>query len=83
VAKTNGGSSPSKASAPKPPTDNTLQVPPATKGTNVASAPTLAPANQKVDSKLKGTVGIEDKEVSVDPSNLDKKLWISSNLDPK
>jgi hypothetical protein len=27
--------------------------------------------------------GIDDKEVPVDPNNLDKKLQISTNLDPK
>jgi hypothetical protein len=36
-----------------------------------------------VDNKLLGTLGIEDNEVVVDPSNPDKKLWISGNLDPK
>jgi hypothetical protein len=28
-------------------------------------------------------MGVEDKEVLFDPNNPDKKLWISSNLDPK
>jgi hypothetical protein len=30
-----------------------------------------------------GTLETEDKEVAVDPNNLDKKLQISDNLDPK
>jgi hypothetical protein len=83
AAKTKGGSTPSKASTPKPPTSNILRVPPASKDTNITSASTPAPADQKVDNKLKGSVGIEDKEVLVDPSNSDKKFRISSNLDPK
>jgi hypothetical protein len=36
-----------------------------------------------VDDKLKGTASAEDKEILVDPNNLDKKHRISSNLDPK
>jgi hypothetical protein len=83
VAKTKGGSIPSKALAPKPPIGCTPQVPPASKGTNIASASTPAPVDQKTNNKLKGTAGLEDKKVPVDPSNPDKKLWISSNVDPK
>jgi hypothetical protein len=33
-----------------------------------------------VDDKKKGA---DDKEVPIDPSNPDKKLWISIGLDPK
>jgi hypothetical protein len=51
--------------------------------TNIASSSTPSPADQKADNKLKGTKGTEDKEVLVDPSNLDKKLQISDNLNPK
>jgi hypothetical protein len=36
-----------------------------------------------VDDKEKGTAGAEDKKILADPSNLDKKLWISTGLDPK
>jgi hypothetical protein len=83
AAKTKGGSTPSKASAAKPPTGNIPRAPLASKGTNIASATTSVPADQKVDSKLKGTVGTEDKEVLVDPSKPDKKLHINLSLDPK
>jgi hypothetical protein len=41
------------------------------------------PTDQRADNKSKGTVEAEDKEVLVDLSNLDKKLWISSNLNPR
>jgi hypothetical protein len=83
VAKVKGGCTPSKASGSKAPTSNTLRAPPASKGTNIASASTLVPADQKADNKMKGAAGSEDKEVLVDPSNLDKKLRINSNLNPK
>jgi hypothetical protein len=74
---------PSKILASKPPIDNSPRIPPASKGTNIALASTPAPTNQKVDNKLKGTLETEDKHVVVDPNNLDKKFWISDNLDPK
>jgi hypothetical protein len=83
LAKTKSGNTPSKASAPRPPTGNNPQVPLASKGTNIASSSTLAPTDQKANNKLKGTMGVEDKEVPFDPSNPDNKLQISSNLDPK
>jgi hypothetical protein len=67
----------------KPPIDNSPWVPPASKGTNIVSGSTLSLVDQKVDNKLKGIVRIEDKEVVVDPSNPNKKLQISDNLDPK
>jgi hypothetical protein len=49
----------------------------------MASGSTASPTDQKADSKLKGTMETEDKEVLVDPSNPNKKLRISSKLDPK
>jgi hypothetical protein len=57
AAKTKGGSTPSKASASKPPTSNTPRAPAASKGINIASVSTLVPADQKADIKLMGTVG--------------------------
>jgi hypothetical protein len=83
VAKMKGGSTPSKLSVSKPSIDNSPWIPPASKGTTIALASTPVPTDQKADNKLKGTLEIEDKEVVVDPSNSDKKLWISNNLDPK
>jgi hypothetical protein len=74
AAKTKCGTTPSKALASKPPISSTPRVSPASKGTNITSASTPAPADQKVDSKLKGTTGVEDKEVLFDPNNPDKKL---------
>jgi hypothetical protein len=83
VAKIKGGSTPGKPSASKPPIGNALRAPPASKGTNIASGSNPSPTDQKVDNKLKGTMGIEDKEVVVDPRNPDKKLRINDNLDLK
>jgi hypothetical protein len=83
VVKMKGDSTPSKILASKPPIDNSPQIPRALKDTTIASASTPAPIDQKVDNKLKGTLGAEDKEVVVDPSNLDKKLRISDNLNLK
>jgi hypothetical protein len=83
AAKTKGGSTPSKPSASKPPIGNTPWVPPALKGTNIASGSTPTFTDQKVDNKLKGTMGTEDKDVQVDPNDPDKNLHISSILDPK
>jgi hypothetical protein len=83
AAKIKGSSTPSMASAPKPPIGKTPRAPPTSKGTNVASTSTPTPIDQKADNKLKGTTGTEDKDVLVDPNNPDKKLQINSNLDPK
>jgi hypothetical protein len=78
-----GGSTASKISMSKPLIGSSPRIPPASKGTNVASASTPVPTDQKVDNKLKGTLEVEDKQTVVDPNNPDKKLRISDNLDPK
>jgi hypothetical protein len=52
---------PSKISTSKPPIDNSPRIPPASKGTNVASVSTEVPTDQKVDNKLKGTLETKDK----------------------
>jgi hypothetical protein len=78
AAKIKGGSTPSK-----PLTNIVPRAPIAQKGTYVASASNQPPTDQKADSKLNAMAAAEDKEVLVDPSNSDKKLQISSNLNPK
>jgi hypothetical protein len=83
VTKTKGDCTPHKTSTSKPPTNSTPQAPAAQKGTYVASASNQSPADRKADNKLKGSAGEEEKEILADLSNLDKKLWISLNLDPK
>jgi hypothetical protein len=82
-AKTKGGSASCKTSAPKPPTSGTPWAPIAQKGTNVASTYTWLSIDQKADNKQKGTAAEEDKNILVDPNNLEKKLQVSSNLDSK
>jgi hypothetical protein len=67
----------------KPPIGNSPQLPPASKGTNVASGSTSMSVDQKADNKLKGTLETEDNQIIVDPNNPDKKLRINDNLDPK
>jgi hypothetical protein len=67
----------------KPLINNSPQMPPASKGTNIAPTSIPMPTNQKVDNKLKETLETEDKQIVVDPNNPDKKLLISNNLDPK
>jgi hypothetical protein len=66
--------------APKPPTSSTPRSPPAKKGTHVASGSNQPPADQQTDDKKKGAT---DKEVPADPSDPDKKLHISTNLEAK
>jgi hypothetical protein len=83
VAKTQGGSTPLKTSATKQWTSGTPRPPSTKKGTYVASASTHQPTDQPVDNKRKGTLAVEDKEILADSSNLDKKLWITTGLDPK
>jgi myo-inositol-hexaphosphate 3-phosphohydrolase len=80
VAKTQGGSSPLKTSALKLPIASTPQPPSAKKGTYTASSSDQQSTDQPVDDKKKGA---DDKEVLVDRNNPDKKLWISTSLDPK
>jgi hypothetical protein len=45
AAKVKGGSTPSKISTTKPPIGNSPWIPPASKGTNIASASTLVPTD--------------------------------------
>jgi hypothetical protein len=80
VAKMQGGSTPPKTSAPKPPIDSTPQNPLAKKCVYVASPSTQHPVDQLADDKKKGA---EDKEILADTSDPDKKLRISTDLDHK
>jgi hypothetical protein len=50
---------------------------------HVSSTSTRSPADQKADNKKKGTMTEEDKGVLADPNDPNKKLQVSSNLDPK
>jgi hypothetical protein len=83
VAKTQGDIAPHKTSTSKLPT-STPRASIAQKGTYVASTSIEPPVDQKANVKRKGTVAEEDnKNVRADPNDPNKKLQISSNLDPK
>jgi hypothetical protein len=56
------------------------QLPSTKKGAYGVSTSNQQPVDQSVDLKKKEA---DDKEVSVDPSNPDKKLWISIGLEVK
>jgi hypothetical protein len=71
VAKTQGGSTPLKTTEPKPPIGETPRPPSVKKGTYAASPSTQQHTDQPVDGKKKGGT---DKEVLVDPNDLNKKL---------
>jgi hypothetical protein len=80
VANTQGDNTLLRSSTPKPPITGTPR-PPSTKKDAYSTSPSIQhPANQSVDNKKKGA---DDKEILADPSNPDKKLWISTNLSPK
>jgi hypothetical protein len=74
-----GGNTQSKSLAPKPPTNGNPRPPSTKKGTHVASGSNQPPADQQVDDRR----GAIDKEVPGDPSDPDKKLCISTNLEVK
>jgi hypothetical protein len=75
VVKMQGGSTLLRSPAPKPSTIGTPQTPLAKKGTYTTSTSTQLPADQPTDNKKKGA---DDKEILADPSNPNKKLWIST-----
>jgi hypothetical protein len=80
VAKTHGSSTSFKSPAPKPLTIGSPQPPSAKKGTYGASASNQQHVDHQTDGKKKDS---DDKKVLVNPSNLDKKLWISTCLEAK
>jgi hypothetical protein len=54
------------------------------KGIHTASTSTQMPTDHKVDNNQKGTMVDEDnKEILTDPNDPNKKLKISSKLDPE
>jgi hypothetical protein len=80
VAKMHSGNTQSKLSVLKPPTNGTPQPPSVKKGTHVASRSNQPLADLQVDDKHKEAT---DKEVLADPSDLDKKLHVGTNLEVK
>jgi hypothetical protein len=80
VAKTHGGSTPIRTSVSKPPATNTHRPPPEKKNTFVGATSNQPSADQAVDDKKKGAA---DKEVAVDPDDMNKKLRLDTELDAK
>jgi hypothetical protein len=80
MAKTHGGSTPGKMVMPRLAVGSTPWPPTAQKGTLIASTSNQPAANQLVADEKKGAI---DKEIPVDPSDADKKLHISTELEAK
>jgi hypothetical protein len=75
-----GGGAPARMVTPKPSTGDTPKMHVAKKGTIVTPTSTQRTTNQLVADERKGAT---DKEIQVDPSDADKKLRISTELEAK
>jgi hypothetical protein len=80
MAKTQQENTPSRIAMPGSAAGGTSRLATLMKGITVASPSNQSAANQLVAEDKKGAT---DKEVAVDPNNADKKLCISTELDPK
>jgi hypothetical protein len=80
VAKTHGEGTPARTVMPGPLAENTPKMPIAKKITTVTPTSTQRATDQLVADERKGVV---DKEIQVDPSDADKKLRISMELEAK
>jgi hypothetical protein len=79
IAKTHDGSTSFKSPAPNPSTIDSPRLSATKKGAYGASASSQQLADQSVDLKEE----VDDKEVLINPSNPNKKPWISTGLDAK
>jgi hypothetical protein len=80
VVKAHGGSTPIRTGVSKPLAIGTHQPPPKKKNTFVGATSNQPSADQAVDDKKKGAA---DKEVVVDPDDMNKKLHLSTELKVK
>jgi hypothetical protein len=80
VAKTHWGGTPVRTVTPGPLAGNTPKMPAAKKSTTVTPTSTQRATDQLVANERKGAA---DKEIQVDPSDADKKLRISMELEVK
>jgi hypothetical protein len=80
VAKLPQGNTPSRIATPALAAEGTSRSATLTKGITVASPSKQPAANQLTTEDKKGAT---DKEVAVDPNHADKKIHISTELDPK
>jgi hypothetical protein len=79
IAKTHGGNTSIKSSAPKPSTIDSPRLPLAKKGAYGASVSNQQLVNQSADLKKEAV----DKEVPPDLNDSEKKFRVSTSLDPK
>jgi hypothetical protein len=80
VAKMHGGGTPARTVMPRPLVGDTPKTPVAKKSTTVTPTSTQRATDQLVADERKGAV---DKEIQADPSDADKKLRISTELEAK
>jgi hypothetical protein len=80
VAKTYGGGTPARTVTPGPLAGDTPKMPVAKKITTVTPTSTQRATDQLVTDERNGAT---DKEIQVDPSDADKKLHISTELEAK
>jgi hypothetical protein len=80
IAKIQQGKTPSRIATPGSAVEGASRPATLTKGITMASPSNQPAANQLVAEYKKGAT---DKEVAVDPNHADKKLRISTELDPK
>jgi hypothetical protein len=80
MAKIQQGNTPSRIATPGSAAEGASRPATLTKGITVASPSNQPAANQLAAEDKKGAT---DKEVAVDPNHADKKLRISTELDPK
>jgi hypothetical protein len=80
MAMTHGERTPVIIVVPRPPTGSTPRSPAEKKKTFMGSTSNQPTADQSADDKKKGAT---DKEVSVDPNDINKKLRLSTELDTK
>jgi hypothetical protein len=80
VAKTHGGGTSARAVTPGPVAEDTLKIPVAKKGMMMTPTSTQCATDQLMADERKGAT---DKEIQVDPSDDDKKLHISTELEAK
>jgi hypothetical protein len=78
MAKTYRGNTPARTAMPRSVAGSTPQPPAAKKGTMVASTSNRPVADQPVTDEKKGAT---DKDILVDPSDANKKLCISMELE--
>jgi hypothetical protein len=80
IAKTHGGGTSARTVTLGPVAGDTLKMRVAKKGMMVTPTTTQRVTDQLVADERKGAI---DKEIQVDPSNDDKKLHISTELEAK